>query len=441
MFLPVRRTDDGACNGQAEMLNRRLYLQIYLTLIASLVLMVIISAVLWKIFDGDRDERRFFDVASELVAMSLPPADTPAERQRQALEMLGKGFKFDVSLYDADHRLIAAYGEAKAVPTRHGDQSGWRRSPHGPTLTLALPDGRILVADRQDEEDFNPLLSLLALLVMVALCVGIAAFPLVRRLTRRLEKLQRGVERIGQGDLSARVDVRGRDEVAKLAKSFNEAAEKIEKLIDAHRLLLANASHELRTPLSRIRLGLEMSKGEQDPRRRADLQRDIAELDSLIDEILLMSRLDAGANINLSQTIDLVALAAEECARFEDCELSGSAPEITGDPRLLHRLLANLLENAHKHGAPPVTVEIGHDDTQVFLTVRDTGPGIADKDREKVFQPFYRGSDRQNVNGYGLGLPLVRQIALTHGGSVEILPRSEARSAIRIALPKKSPAG
>ena len=437
MFLPARRTDGCIRKRWSAMLIRRLYLQIYLTLIASLVLMVILSAVLWKIFDGDRDERRFLDVASELVAMSLPPTDAPTEQQRQALETLGKGFKFDVSLFDADGRFIAAYGEPRALSAGSRENRGWRRSPHGPTLTLTLPDGRILIADRQEEEDFNPLLSLLALLVMVALCVGIAAFPLVRRLTRRLEKLQRGVERIGQGDLSARVDVRGRDEVAKLASSFNEAAEKIEKLVNAHRLLLANASHELRTPLSRIRLGLEMSKGEQDPKRRAALQRDIAELDSLIDEILLMSRLDAGANINLTQTVDLVALAAEECARYEGCELTGSAPEMPGDQRLLHRLLANLLENAHKHGAPPVTVEIGSADGLVFLTVRDKGPGIAEADREKVFQPFFRGADRQNVNGYGLGLPLVRQIAVAHGGSVEILPRSEERSAIRISLPVK----
>ncbi|MCY6381738.1 sensor histidine kinase [Hoeflea prorocentri] len=423
------------------MLIRRLYLQIYLTLIASLVLMVILSAVLWKVFDGDRDEQKFLDVASELVAMSLPPADAPTEQQRQALETLGKGFKFDVSLFDADGRFIAAYGEPRELSEGSRENRGWRRSPHGPTLTLTLPDGRILIADRQEEDDFNPLLSLLALLVMVALCVGIAAFPLVRRLTRRLEKLQRGVERIGQGDLSARVDVRGRDEVAKLASSFNEAAEKIEKLVNAHRLLLANASHELRTPLSRIRLGLEMSKGEQDPKRRAALQRDIAELDSLIDEILLMSRLDAGANINLTQTVDLVALAAEECARYENCDLSGSAPEIRGDQRLLHRLLANLLENAHKHGAPPVSVEIGSHDNLVFLTVRDNGLGIAEDDREKVFQPFYRGADRQNVNGYGLGLPLVRQIAVAHGGTVDVLPRSQERSAIRVSLPIKAPAG
>ena len=196
------------------------------------------------------------------------------------------------------------------------------------------------------------------------------------------------MERIGSGDLAARVEVEGRDEVAGLAESFNEAAGKIEKLIGAHRLLLANASHELRTPLSRIRLGVEMLKNGGDPARRAVLQQDIAELDSLIDEILLMSRLDAGSHADLSQNIDLVALAAEECARYEECTLSGSAPDIPGDPPLLRRLVRNLLENAHNHGAPPVEVEIVHSADVVTFTVSDGGDGIPESDRERVFQPF-----------------------------------------------------
>ena len=421
------------------MLRRRLYLQIYLTLIASLVLVAILSGILWNAFGRDGEDRRITEVAGRFVALALPPADAPDSEQQAAVTSLGHELDLDISLFDAEGELIAAYGEPKILRSRHSQRSGWRRTSEGPAFSLRLPDGRFVVADPPGGDGFKPLRDLLLMLLIVAVCVGLAAFPLVRRLTKRLEILQRGVERIGAGELSARVEVRGRDEVAKLAESFNEAAEKIEKLVGAHRLLLANASHELRTPLSRIRLGLEMSKGEQDPKRKKDLQRDIAELDNLIDEILLMSRLDAGANVNRNQPVDLVALAAEECARYDDCRLSGQAPEISGDPRLLHRLLANLLENAHKHGVPPVFVELEADDDTVTLTVRDWGEGIAEKDREKVFRPFYRGADRQNVEGYGLGLPLVDQIARAHGGSVEIVPREEENSAIRVRLPRQSP--
>ena len=148
-----------------------------------------------------------------------------------------------------------------------------------------------------------------------------------------------------------------------------------------------------------------------------------------------MSRLDAGSHAELSQKVDLVALVAEECARYEDCTLSGLAPEIPGDPRLLRRQVRNLLEKAHNHAAPPVEAEIVYSAEAVALTVSDGGDGISEADREKVFQPFYRASGKQNVRGYGLGLPLVRQIAEAHGGSVAILLPLEGRSSIRVTLP------
>ncbi|MEM6463139.1 MAG: HAMP domain-containing sensor histidine kinase [Pseudomonadota bacterium] len=419
------------------MLRRRLRLQIYLTIVASLVTVVILSAVVWNIFDRDRDrdEGYFGDIAARVVALTLPDAGSPQAEQQSAIDRLGRELDVDITLYDSSGNLTGSYGPVLTLP-RHLDQhGGWRRSSRGPAYAMRLPDGRVLIADALRGEGPRPLVGLLIMLGTIAVGVGLAAYPFVRRLTRRLEELQRGVERIGAGDLGARVAVRGRDEVAALATSFNESAEKIEKLVGAHRMLLANASHELRTPLSRIRLGLEMTKEGRDPKRAAALKQDIAELESLIDEILLMSRLDADANFDLTQSVDLVALAAEECARYDNCELSGSAPEIRGDPRLLQRLLANLLENAVKHGAPPVAVELATQADSVTITVTDAGKGIAEADRDKVFQAFYRGADRQNIEGYGLGLPIVRQIAESHGGSVSLLPKGQERSGVQVILP------
>ncbi len=414
------------------MLRRRLYLQIYFTIIASLVIVVVLSGLLWSVFGRDHLNLEVSEIAGRLAYLSLPAADAPDSEQQQAVERLGRELGIDISLFDRQRRLIAAHGEASPPPSQFAARGGWHR---GRTCTLSLPDGRWLVVDLGRHHGRLPLLNLALFLGSVTLGVGLGAYPFVRRLTRRLERLQKGVERIGSGDLAARVEVEGRDEVAGWAASFNEAAEKIEKLLGAHRLLLANASHELRTPLSRIRLGVEMLKNGGDPARRAALQHDIAELDSLIDEILLMSQLDAGSHADLSKRVDLVALVAEECARYEDCTLSGSAPEIFGDPRLLRRLVRNLLENAHNHAAPPVEAEIVSSADAVALTVSDGGDGISEADREKVFQPFYRASAKQNVQGYGLGLPLVRQIAEAHGGSVAILLRVAGRSSIRVKLP------
>jgi len=421
------------------MLKRRLYLQIYVTIIASLVIVVVLSGLVWSVFGRDHLNREVLDIIGRLAALSLPAADASDNVQREAVERLGRELGIDISLFDRDRRPIASNGDAvppsPRLAPRLAPSSGWHKMHGGPAWALDLPDGRWLVVDLGHRGARRPLLNIALFLGSVALGVGLGAYPFVRRLTRRLERLQKGVERIGSGDLAARIEVEGRDEVAGLAASFNEAAGKIEKLLGAHRLLLANASHELRTPLSRIRLGVEMLKNGGDPDRRAMLESDIAELDSLIDEILLMSQLDAGSHADLSQKVDVVALAAEECARYRNCTLSGKAPEIPGDPRLLRRLVRNLLENAHRHAAPPVEVEIVDSADVVTLTVSDGGDGISEADREKVFQPFYRASDKQNLKGYGLGLPLVRQIAEAHGGSVAILPVVEGRSLIRVTLP------
>jgi len=419
------------------MLRRRLYLQIYFTIIASLVIVVVLSGVLWNVFGRDDLNREAMEITGRLAYLSLAPIDAPEDVQGAAVKRLGRQLDIDISLFDRHRRLIAASGKASPPPPEDAGHGGWRRMRGAPAWALSLPEGRWLVVDLGRRGVRHPLLNLALLLGSIALGVGLGAYPFVRRLTRRLERLQVGVERIGSGDFAARVDVQGHDEVAGLAQSFNEAAGKIETLLGAHRLLLANASHELRTPLSRIRLGVELLKDGGDPERRAALQQDIAELDTLIDEILLMSRLDAGSHTDLSQRIDLVALAAEECARYEDCALSGQAPEILGDPRLLRRLVRNLLENAHIHGAPPVEVVISQSEVAVALTVADGGGGIPEADREKVFQPFFRSPNRQNVKGYGLGLPLVRQIAEVHGGTVAILPREEARASIRVTFPAR----
>ena len=271
--------------------------------------------------------------------------------------------------------------------------------------------------------------------LLLALVVGTVAYPLVRRLTKRLERLQRGVESLGAGDLSARVPVEGHDEVASLAASFNAAAERIEALVGAHKTLLANASHELRTPLARIRMATELMKESADPKRKAGLDQDIAELDLLIDEILLASRLDAVAELDASEEVDLLALAAEECARYADVQLDGESVSVHGDPRLLRRLLRNLLENAQRHGRPPAQVRIGSIRDHAQIVVIDHGAASPVGERARLFEPFYRRAGGNNNVGAGLGLALVRQIAEHHRGNVEFAATSEGRNSFVVTLP------
>ncbi len=242
------------------------------------------------------------------------------------------------------------------------------------------------------------------------------------------------IESLGAGDFSTRVAVEGHDEVARLAESFNRAAARIDELVGAHKSLLANASHELRTPLTRIRMTIELMKDSADPQRKDALNRDIAELDELIDEILLASRLDAVKETEVDEEIDLLALAAEECARYDEAELDGVPITLHGDPRLLRRLLRNLLENARRHGKPPTHVALSRTESRVEVVVRDNGPGVSADECERIFAPFYRYARGAASSGAGLGLSLVRQIARRHGGDARCEPMPDGRMRFIVTL-------
>jgi len=155
-------------------------------------------------------------------------------------------------------------------------------------------------------------------MLIVAGAVGLTAFPVAARLTRRLEALRSGVERWGAGELSLRVDDHGDDEVAVVARTFNAAAARIEQLLNAQKALLANASHEVRSPLSRLRVAVELWLADPRPDLHAEILRDLAESERLVDEILLASRLEHdGSTTAHTVRVDLLGLAAEEVARLE----------------------------------------------------------------------------------------------------------------------------
>ena len=227
---------------------------------------------------------------------------------------------------------------------------------------------------------------------------------MVRGLTRRLERLQAGVETLGAGDLSARVQVKGRDEIAQLAASFNRAAARIEELVGAHRMLLANASHELRTPLSRIRLGARAAARSGGSEISRELERDIAELDTLIDEILLASRLEAVPHSRPKRST-----CSRSRPRRRRATRTAKSTAIRHHQRrraAARRLLRNLLDNADKHGKPPVRVTIRRVAGRATLRVEDAGAGVPPADRDRVFTPFTRVAG--DGGGAELGLSLVR---------------------------------
>jgi signal transduction histidine kinase len=277
------------------------------------------------------------------------------------------------------------------------------------------------------------------MLLVIALVVALGAFPVVRRLTGRLERLERSVEAWGEGQLATRVAVEGNDEVARLAASFNHAAARIEALVRAQKSLLANASHELRSPLARIRMAAELMSEQATPALGAELRRNTAELDQVIDEVLLASRLDAvGADVGRQEEVDLTGMLAEECARV-GAVLDAGAHSLYGEPKLLRRMVRNLLENAVRYGAgSTVEVRLAADrDAALRLEVCDGGPGVPEPERERIFEPFYRiAGASEAAGGVGLGLSLVRQIARHHGGEAQCLPNGARGCCFRVMLPQ-----
>ncbi len=289
------------------------------------------------------------------------------------------------------------------------------------------------------------------MLALMGLAAALALYPVVRRLTKRLESLQQGVQRWGEGDLSVRVPATGDDEVADLSRRFNAAAERIQRLMSAQKSLLANASHELRSPLARIRMGLELmdTPGANDAMRtrtREEILRNMAELDQLIDEILLASRLDAReADMGTVETVDLIGLCAEECARVDarlDVPEGMASLEVQGVAKLLRRMVRNLLENARRYGVrsgadEDVVLSLGHQAQGPWLRVCDHGPGVPAEYRDRIFEPFFRlPGASERAGGVGLGLALVKSIAERHGARVACIDQPGAGACFEVSFKK-----
>jgi two-component system, OmpR family, sensor histidine kinase RstB len=409
---------------------KRLSTQIYLTIVITLVIVVLVAGGVWRHTGGSRQFEQALLVAGELLANGLPDAGAPQSEQRDAAVDLAKRLRLDLALYSPSGQLIAQFGRhlpPPPPPDGRGRIGGFVGGPGEPAWAVPLPDGRMIIARSPHRRPVPRPVRFIVFLGAVAVLVGLCAWPVVRGLTRRLEQLQEGVERFGSGDLSARVTVKGRDEIAKLAESFNASAARIEALVEAHKLLLANASHELRTPLARVRMGLELMETDPNPKRRAALEADISEVDDMIEEILLLSRLDALEGLEVREEVDLLALAAEEASRYPGVDVSGAPTALMGDARLLRRLVRNLIENAIKHGAHPVAVSVDRNNGSTLLTVSDNGPGVSAGLAEQVFEPFHRGPSRGRSSGSGLGLALVRSIAERHGGTVRFEPGTDGR--------------
>ena len=446
---------------------KSLYLRIYATVVVFLLLFALASGWLFqRHIDQERERSESVQTDrmgawAELIQRSLPGTSAAPDEQAAALRDWSTRLRLPLALDSPQGERIGA------------SESFTRRSAEGTVrpLALRLEDGRTLWIMRpgllrQGGQRLGmggpppgvrfgggeppPLglpfippswqrgVGLVVLLGVLFVAVAAGAFPVVRRLTRRLEALKQGVEKFGAGQLGHRVDVNGSDEVAAVASSFNVAAAKVETLVRSHQSLLANASHELRSPLARMKMAVSMlddaSPAQRDKLRR-EINTNVAELDALVEEVLLASRLDGPQTAGTNERVDLLAVAAEEASRV-DAEVDGVSLVVAGDERLLRRALRNLLENARRYGGREVGVITEARAGRALVRVCDRGPGVPELMRERIFESFFRlPGHAEQAGGVGLGLSLVKQIAERHGGSVRCEAREGGGSCFVLSLP------
>jgi two-component system, OmpR family, sensor kinase len=440
----------------------RLYARIYLHLLGVLVAVGIATTLIFALghrghIPGEPAQRVIRHVTS-LVTEEISSPESLARRLRQLQRDLG----VDLRVSDPDGRELARAGGA--VPPLRPEEAARVR---GGGMVMRPPPRWVLAAPLRDpnsgalvgilEASGSPsgferrLLRPLAAVGLLLGLLALAAMPLARRISRPIERLTEAARRLGAGDLSARAPLgppgrrwrrRRRDEIEELTGSFNDMAQRVERLVSGQKELLANVSHELRSPLARMLLALELlPRSAESEGRLRDLEADLAELDRLIQDVLTASRLEVTGLPPHPGPVQVGPLLAEVAERARRDPLTARytvevrAPAgltIVADAALLRRGLWNLVENAGKYGAPPVVLAAEQRDNRVLLSVSDMGPGIPRPERERVLEPFYRidkvrtpGSPGGTASGFGLGLALAQRIAEVHQGSIAIEPAWE----------------
>jgi two-component system OmpR family sensor kinase len=399
---------------------------------------------------GERMARHVAALASERI-------DDPAALAA-LVERLHTDLDLDLRVRDLEGNVLARAGPGGSPPSAEALAA----ARAGRVVTRARPAPYALAPVRDSRSGavvgtvqvlapphFGPpgLARPLLFVTVVLLAIAAASGPLARRLTRPLEQLTEAARRLGGGDLAARAPERPAGdrwwwrrhapaaEIAELTRAFNEMAERVERLVRGQKELLANVSHELRSPLARLRMALALlPRDGASEARLADAERDLAELDRLIDDVLATARLEAtGLPARLGE-VDVRALLAglAERARHDPAVagqsvrvVDGAPLTVVADETLLRRAVWNLIDNAAKYGAPPITLAAVRAGDRVVLSVTDEGRGIPPEARQRVLDPFVRLDAARTPGetgpaGVGLGLTLARRVAEVHGGDIRV---------------------
>ena len=363
-------------------------------------------------------------------------------------------------------RPVPEVSDAAAVAGQPAGSSTTRR--------VAVADGQsyLLIVDERAQvgpaprvgvgEPAKPGGSTRRVFPILPIAVGVLASLAVAALlawyvSKPIRSLRQAFDAAAQGDLDARVGDsmgRRRDELADLGRDFDRTAARLKHLMDGQRRLLHDVSHELRSPLARLQAAVGLAR-QQPGNIEASMdriERESVRMDKLVDELLTLSRVEAGLGTARADNIDLVELMNEvvQDATFEVD--AGSTPvafatdadaldcaSFRGNAEMLHRAVENVVRNAVRHTPPGGRIHITgkHDAVrrEMKITIADEGPGVPATELESIFEPFVRGTTARGTSGHGLGLAIARKVVEAHGGSISASNRAAGGLVVEIRLP------
>jgi signal transduction histidine kinase len=333
---------------------------------------------------------------------------------------------------------------------------------HRQPLLLILPirDSQsrvtsVLVLQRAPHRERLPRFPLAFSLLVAGVAIAIMVIPLSRRFTRPLRELHGLARRWAEGHLEERSTVRGRDEIGELGSVFNSMADSLQKMLQQKKEFLALISHELKSPVARMKIATEILA-----ERHADhpeilklvhgIQSDLSESEKMIEQLLMISRIEMDLSSPMRERVDVGEMVSKAVQQVQpvaqasgialECELSSAGATLSGDEAELQRAMANIIENAVKFSPEGSHVKILalSENGRIRVSVLDSGTGIPPEEREKIFEPFYRGKGAAGKSGSGLGLFLARRIVEHHGGSIAANENTTGGTIITVDLPRSS---
>lgn len=427
-----------------------LFLRIFISFWLTALLLAASFFVLGRFYGSEAIERseELLAAQAEVVAALWLEGD-----RRAPMRWLHQQDRLDRPL------LLNAAGESPLLPLRrrsaawaHGPiHAGVQHIPHGRVVVaVALPAVEptlylVRVFDLGQLHRLSPWIGLFSLMVIIG---GMSAL-LAAVLSRRLRQLRLAAQVIAAGDLSARVVIRGRDEVSALADDFNLMAERVSEMVASQRRLVSDVSHELRSPLARLRVALALAERAADPSISLQrIEKEADELEQLISGLLSLARIESGESIRERQPVALCPLLNTIVADANYEGVSGRRSVvltacdesiIEGDPVLLHSAIENVVRNGLRYTPEDgqVTVRLERVDAMAVITITDAGPGVPATELGRLFEPFARvqaARDRQS-GGYGLGLAITGRAIEAHRGVVAAKNRSEGGLQVTLSLP------